>query len=349
MYTSTVLSMLDVEHSIIAQLFPPQLIGEIDVRTCIQPLQDFKTTFSALNAHVRSHLSSDLFLAYELLEQIRIAIRSLNAPEKEPPGQQVELLSALHEDIRSTALMGTADFIEDIRRKSTEILALPPDCRVTDLTMEVILKVRTLLSFSEILSELLADIGEGRWLKPSSAPMNRANIDEAGNVDTSLWLLTKFIMDIAEVLLGCLDGKAKALLRKSMSHGLFMLNNIVYMRQSLSSLDLGSDTVPMNEMLQKAQKRALDSYLDGYKNCVEHLLDVTYVRGGIGGSINKRSSLSNKEREQIKDKFKGFNTEFDEIVRLNRVFVVQDSGLRSQLLNEIQRVVVPLYSRFYDK
>ena len=41
--------------------------------------------------------------------------------------------------------------------------------------------------------------------------------------------------------------------------------------------------------------------MDGYKDAVGHLLDVTYIKGG-----NNRTSgsLSGKEREAVKDRFR---------------------------------------------
>jgi hypothetical protein len=42
-------------------------------------------------------------------------------------------------------------------------------------------------------------------------------------------------------------------------------------------------------------------YLDGYKDAAGHLLDVTYIKGG-----NNRvsGSLSGKEREAVKERFR---------------------------------------------
>ena len=42
-------------------------------------------------------------------------------------------------------------------------------------------------------------------------------------------------------------------------------------------------------------------YLDGYKDAVGHLLDVTYIKGG---SNRSSGSLSGKEREAVKERFR---------------------------------------------
>jgi hypothetical protein len=41
--------------------------------------------------------------------------------------------------------------------------------------------------------------------------------------------------------------------------------------------------------------------LDGYKDAVGHLLDVTYIKGG---SNRSSGSLSGKEREAVKERFR---------------------------------------------
>jgi exocyst complex component 7 len=96
--------------------------------------------------------------------------------------------------------------------------------------------------------------------------------------------------------------------------------------------------------------------LDGYKDAVSHLLDVTYIKGG---SNRSSGSLSGKEREALKERFrvscfttlltKNFNTEFEEIIRINRTLSVPDPEVRGLVIGEIKRVVMPLYTRFYDK
>jgi Exo70 exocyst complex subunit len=92
-------------------------------------------------------------------------------------------------------------------------------------------------------------------------------------------------------------------------------------RSSRSSSGSGPASVSfsMPKSFEKAKRAGLDGtnsqspkqimvrvvlmigYLDGYKDAVGHLLDVTYIKGG-----NNRSSgqLSGKEREAVKERFR---------------------------------------------
>jgi len=54
-------------------------------------------------------------------------------------------------------------------------------------------------------------------------------------------------------------------------------------------------------MVLPCGRKANVGYLDGYKDAVSHLLDVTYIKGG---SNRSSGSLSGKEREAVKERFR---------------------------------------------
>ena len=53
-------------------------------------------------------------------------------------------------------------------------------------------------------------------------------------------------------------------------------------------------------------------------------------------------------KQSIKDRFKGFNNEIDEIVRVQKSYSIPDQHLRESLRSENVNFVVPLYSEFYS-
>jgi exocyst complex protein 7 len=76
-------------------------------------------------------------------------------------------------------------------------------------------------------------------------------------------------------------------------------------------------------------------------------MDVTVVKGGSSSTFGK-SSLSSKDREAIKEKFKNFNAEFDALVKAHKSYNITDQSLRQLLAKEVS-FISPLYHRFYDK
>lgn len=59
--------------------------------------------------------------------------------------------------------------------------------------------------------------------------------------------------------------------------------------------------------------------------------------------------MTKNERNQVKDRFKSFNDNFEEFHKLQRKFSVPDPELRSQLIKDIRNLIVPMYSRFLQR
>lgn len=74
-------------------------------------------------------------------------------------------------------------------------------------------------------------------------------------------------------------------------------------------------------------------------------MDVT--KSGTTTSSGK-SSLSSKDREAIKEKFRTFNAEFDSLVKAHKSYNITDQSLRQLLAKEVA-FISPLYHRFHDK
>lgn len=59
-------------------------------------------------------------------------------------------------------------------------------------------------------------------------------------------------------------------------------------------------------------------------------------------------NLSSKDRDAIKEKFKAFNASFESMVNQHKSLHMERE-VRSVLGRELQAVLEPLYSRFYDR
>lgn len=60
-------------------------------------------------------------------------------------------------------------------------------------------------------------------------------------------------------------------------------------------------------------------------------------------------TLSKAQREVIKDKFKAFNTDIEEMYKHQKSWTIPDADLRMSLLKEIKNVLLVLYVRFYER
>ncbi|CAG2117166.1 unnamed protein product [Medioppia subpectinata] len=59
--------------------------------------------------------------------------------------------------------------------------------------------------------------------------------------------------------------------------------------------------------------------------------------------------LKDKDRQNIKDKFAGFNKEIEEIHRIQMSFAIPDLELRESLKQENKDYIIPKYKLFFEK
>ena len=59
-------------------------------------------------------------------------------------------------------------------------------------------------------------------------------------------------------------------------------------------------------------------------------------------------ALSSADKKGIQEKFKSFNTSFEDLVARHKTYAME-AEVRTQLSKEVQNIIEPLYNRFYDK
>jgi hypothetical protein len=61
------------------------------------------------------------------------------------------------------------------------------------------------------------------------------------------------------------------------------------------------------------------------------------------------TTLPQTDRRAIKDKFKSFNDDFEEMYKQQKRYAVPDTDLRSQIIKDIKQLMVPMYTRFLER
>ncbi|KAI8928584.1 Cullin repeat-like-containing domain protein [Entophlyctis helioformis] len=155
-----------------------------------------------------------------------------------------------------------------------------------------------------------------------------------------------FISKMVESLLTDLETKSKGYKRPTLTT-LFLLNNYHYILKSIKGTkslaeSIGPDVL---DSLEKSIKRQLDVYRNSWMPIIEHLMDTTKISDQ--GKIV--TSLSKAQRETIKDKFKAFNKDFDELFQTQKAYAIPDVELRAQVVKEVKQVLLPMYNRFHDR
>src|SRR5699024_10859111 len=69
----------------------------------------------------------------------------------------------------------------------------------------------------------------------------------------------------------------------------------------------------------------------------------------LSAAASSSFRLKDKDRQNIKDKFSGFNKEFEAIHNTQIGYAIPDPELRDELKRENVHLIVPKYNLFYDK
>lgn len=352
-YSNALENFITTECSIIAKMFTGDQRGLALQATCRSALAEYSKTLRDLNQYIRSNLMTDCFLAFEIIE----IVTDMSYRIDSKTGELKSLLLGALKPVRETAKSSLSELLEETKRRATNVPTLPPDGGSVPLVTEVMSSLAALTAYSTPLASILTSLGDGNW-RSAASTQNQAPLDVRPDDST---LLSHFILDMIEALMMSLESRGRAFHRSKATLGVFLSNIFCIVDRSIRQNPelaryLGSPDCIAR--IDSFRKRATSTYLDAWKETSHHLLDVQYT-SRAGGSTRPTSggptdssailkSLSSKDRDSIKDKFKAFNASFDELVARNKGLYMERE-VRGVLSREVQAVLEPLYARFWDR
>ncbi|KAK9187472.1 hypothetical protein WN944_018867 [Citrus x changshan-huyou] len=230
--------------------------------------------------------------------------------------------------LAQTAQETFGDFEEAVEKDATKTAVL--DGTVHPLTSYVINYVKFLFDYQSTLKQLFQEFENGT------------------ESDSQLASVT---MRIMQALQTNLDGKSKQYKDPALTH-LFLMNNIHYMVRSVRRSEakdlLGDDWVQIH-------RRIVQQHANQYKRTAwAKILQCLSVQGltssGGGGSVaTDGGNSSGVSRALIKDRFKVFNIQFEELHQKQSQWTVPDTELRESLRLAVAEVLLPAYRSFVKR
>lgn len=350
-YSNALENFISTEYEIIAQIFTGDQRGLALQTTFRSALTEYSKTLRELNEYIKANLMTDCFLAFEIIEIVTAMSYRVDSRTGELKSLFIEALRP----VRETAKSSLSELLEETKRKAASIPVLPPDGGSVPLVNEVMSSLTTLTGYSGPLASILTSLGDGNWRSTANAS-GTAPLDVSPD---SSALLSHFILDMIEALMSSLEARGRALHRSKAVQGVFLSNVFCIVDRAIrQSPELARHlgTPDSIARIDTFRKRATSTYLDAWKETSQYLLDVQYTSragarpasGGIVDSSAIVKSLSSKDKDAIKDKFKAFNASFDELVNRHKALYMERE-VRGVLAREVQAVLEPLYARFWDR
>ncbi|CAG2110908.1 unnamed protein product [Medioppia subpectinata] len=241
--------------------------------------------------------------------------------------------------LQTTISRSLEEFLEYI--KSDVHTKVPKDGTVHELTSNVMIFVVQLLQYLDILSRVITVI-DIQSLENSS--------------DKNRLAFAQYITRVLSALGLTLQNKSEVY---SDSHlkAIFKLNNVHYILKTLRKSSLLNIVHMYNREIESVyEEQMLDSkriYSQSWSRVLHYVLemDKPFSQQRTLPEMNNMANmkLKDKDRQNIKDKFAGFNKEIEEIHRIQMSFAIPDLELRESLKQENKDYIIPKYKLFFEK
>ncbi|CAN6362320.1 unnamed protein product [Urochloa humidicola] len=280
------------------------------------------TLFSFGDAVAKSKRSPEkLFVLLDMYEVMRELQPEIDEIFEGKPCTEVrEAAASVTKRLAQTAQETFTDFEEAVEKDASKTIV--QDGTVHPLTSYVINYVKFLFDYQSTLKLLFQEF------------------DNSTEAESQLAAVTTRIM---QALQNNLDGKSKQYKDPALTY-LFLMNNIHYMVRSVRRSEakdiLGDDWI-------QRHRRIVQQNANQYKRVAwAKILQTLSVQGA--GSTGDLSS-SGVSRATIKERFKSFNMQFEELHAKQSQWIVPDQELRESLRLAVAEVLLPAYRSFIKR
>lgn len=352
-YAKALEGMCVAEHENICSIFMRQDWGAVLQLTCQVPMAELARTIRELNNHIKARVSTDCFLAYEVVE----IMSSLASSLEERTGELKSTLAAALKPVRETAKISLAELLDETKQKASMLQTLPSDGAPIPLVSATMQKLQTMVEFLRPISSIMISLGDGGWKSTAAANRSTDAIPTLSTFDVGAdgkEIFAHYCTDTIDALLSTLDSKSRMLLKGKSTQGVFLANCITIVERMI----LESGLAPLLDgklgVLDTWRKKAKALYTEACKDLSMQLFDVIHTsrtQRPPSGNIDSASvlkSLSSKDKESIKGKFVAFNAAFDDLVTKHKQYSMERE-VRNMFAKDIQQVLEPLYNRFWDR
>ncbi|XP_027729044.1 exocyst complex component 7 isoform X4 [Vombatus ursinus] len=242
-------------------------------------------------------------------------------------------LPGLITSMETTGAKALEDFADNIKNDPDKEYNMPKDGTVHELTSNAILFLQQLLDFQETAGAMLASQETSSSATSYNSEFNKR-------------LLSTYICKVLGNLQLNLLSKSKVYEDPAL-RAIFLHNNYNYILKSLEK----SELIHLVAVTQKTAERL-------YRDHIEQQIQ-TYQRSWLKVTdyISEKNlpvfqpgvKLRDKERQMIKERFKGFNDGLEELCKIQKAWAIPDTEQRDKIRQAQKHIVKENYGAFLHR
>ncbi|XP_077481828.1 exocyst complex component 7 isoform X9 [Stigmatopora argus] len=289
------------------------------------------------------HDYSAVLTIFPILRHLKINKADFDATLQGTAAGTKNKLPALIASMESIGAKALEEFADSIKNDPDKEYNMPKDGTVHELTSNAILFLQQLLDFHETAGAMLASQVLGDTYNIPLDPRESTSTSSSYTSDFNKRLLSTYICKVLGNLQLNLLSKSKVYEDSALS-AIFLHNNYNYILKSLEKSELIQLVTVTQRRAESSYRELIEQQIHVYQRSwikvTEHLTERNLP------SFQPGAKLKDKERQVIKDKFKGFNEGLEEICKIQKGWAVPDKEQRNFIRRAQRTVVSDAYAAF---
>ncbi|RVE59868.1 hypothetical protein OJAV_G00193240 [Oryzias javanicus] len=287
---------------------------------------------SAARRAIMRHDYSAVLTIFPILRHLKMNKSDFDSTLQGTAASTKNKLPTLITSMETIGAKALEEFADSIKNDPDKEYNMPKDGTVHELTSNAILFLQQLLDFHETAGAMLAS------QESSSATSYSSDFNKR--------LLSSYICKVLGNLQLNLLSKSKVYEDSALS-AIFLHNNYNYILKSLEKSELIQLVTVTQKRAEASYKELIQQQIEFYQRSwlkvTEHLTDrnMPVLQPGM--------KLKDKERQVIKDKFKGFNDGLEELCKIQKGWAIPDKDQRDFIRQAQKRVVSDAYRAFLHR
>ncbi|XP_005173038.1 exocyst complex component 7 isoform X8 [Danio rerio] len=301
---------------------------------------------SAARRAIMRHDYSAVLTIFPILRHLKQTKPDFDATLQGTAASTKNKLPALITSMETIGAKALEEFADSIKNDPDKEYNMPKDGTVHELTSNAILFLQQLLDFQETAGAMLASQVLGDTYNIPLDPRESSSSASSYSSEFSRKLLSTYIYKVLGNLQLNLSNKAKVYEDPAL-RAIFLHNNYNYILKSLEKSELIQLVAVTVKKVESSYRELIEQEIQNYQRSwlrvTEHLAERNIP------DFQPGAKLKDKERQIIKDKFKGFNDGLEELCKIQKGWAVPDKEQRDTIRHAQKRVVSLTYKAFLQR
>ncbi|NXI40026.1 EXOC7 protein, partial [Galbula dea] len=255
-------------------------------------------------------------------------------------------LPGLITSMETTGAKALEEFADNIKNDPDKEYNMPKDGTVHELTSNAILFLQQLLDFQETAGAMLASQVLGDTYNIPLDPRETSSSASSYSSEFSRRLLSTYICKVLGNLQLNLLSKSKVYEDPALS-AIFLHNNYNYILKSLEKSELIQLVAVTQKTAERSYRELIEQQIQTYQRSWFKVTD--YILERNLPVFQPGVKLKDKERQMIKERFKGFNDGLEELCKIQKAWAIPDMEQRDKIRRAQKTIVKETYGAFLNR